>query len=127
MMALVLGAIVGALAVACSPPDHPTVRVINDLAFSISVGGCEGKGLLADPIRISEGETKDLTPGSACLVYGPTGKGGPLNVGVLPGPYIGCILLPPERGDELLSLLVSEARRDIDPRTCDTSVESIDG
>jgi hypothetical protein len=96
---------------------------VNDLPFGIAIGGCEGKGLGSDNIRFAVGEQKELTPGSACWVYGPTSRIGPWGMISDSGSYIGCLLLPEERNKKLITLRASEVRMDVSLTVCDKSVE----
>jgi hypothetical protein len=62
---------------------------------------------------------RKIKPGPTCSVQGPTSKAGPFGLATSNGPYIGCLVVPPDSEGEDVTLRVSAADPRISFSDCD--------
>jgi hypothetical protein len=94
-------------------PDNPPITVANDLGFAVTVAGCDGRGALLKTLTVKADETKVLTPGKACQLYGPRQREGPGSIFVGTGSsYIGCLAVPTDKEARRRNVTIRFSRAD---------------
>ncbi len=105
----------------CHSAYWEKIAVRNDLDFEVALVRCESKSIFSDDIYIKPGEVSSLRSGMTCTVQGPSRKVGPLGGARDNGPYVGCLLMPPNGERRGKEVLVSAADPEVDIGACDST------